>query len=83
MWMADDGVAVGPAGARESYLASDKIFEVAMTTGTQAIRLVYGFLPEDEDFAEACACERIGFIGPPVSEIRDRAEVGRQVADRT
>ena len=68
--MADEGVAIGPAAARESYLVADKIIEAAKRTGAQAIHPGYGFLSENEDFAEACAREGIVFIGPPASAIR-------------
>ncbi|MGH8810198.1 MAG: biotin carboxylase N-terminal domain-containing protein, partial [Noviherbaspirillum sp.] len=66
----DESVLIGPAPAKESYLRADKIIEVALATGAQAIHPGYGFLSENEDFAEACAKAGLAFIGPPASAIR-------------
>ncbi|TDU25788.1 3-methylcrotonoyl-CoA carboxylase alpha subunit [Panacagrimonas perspica] len=68
--MADEAWCVGPAPSRESYLRSDKILEVAMASGAQAVHPGYGFLSENEGFANACAEAGIVFIGPPVEAIR-------------
>src|SRR5471032_3214619 len=66
----DEAVLIGPAAAKESYLRADKIIEVALATGAQAIHPGYGFLSENEDFAAACAKAGLVFIGPPASAIR-------------
>src|SRR5438128_4793297 len=66
----DEAVLIGPAPAKESYLRADKIIEVAHATGAQAIHPGYGFLSENEDFAEACAKAGLAFIGPPASAIK-------------
>ncbi|WP_151632163.1 acetyl/propionyl/methylcrotonyl-CoA carboxylase subunit alpha [Noviherbaspirillum aerium] len=66
----DESVLIGPAPAKESYLRADKIIEVAKAAGAQAIHPGYGFLSENEDFADACAKAGIAFIGPPASAIR-------------
>ena len=68
--LADEAVCIGPAAARESYLVIDKIIDAAKRTGAQAIHPGYGFLSENEDFAERCAAEGIIFVGPPASAIR-------------
>ncbi len=68
--MADFAVGIGPAPARESYLRIDKILEAAKATGADAVHPGYGFLSENEDFAEACAAAGIVFIGPPADAIR-------------
>ena len=66
----DESVLIGPAPAKESYLRADKIIKVALATGAQAIHPGYGFLSENEEFANACAQAGIAFIGPPASAIR-------------
>jgi 3-methylcrotonyl-CoA carboxylase alpha subunit len=66
----DEAVPIGPAPAKESYLCADKIIEAALATGAQAIHPGYGFLSENEGFANACAKAGLVFIGPPASAIR-------------
>ena len=68
--LADEAVRIGPAAAAESYLVGERIIEVALQRGAEAIHPGYGFLSENEDFAEACARVGIVFIGPPASAIR-------------
>ncbi|MBC7499889.1 MAG: acetyl/propionyl/methylcrotonyl-CoA carboxylase subunit alpha [Herminiimonas sp.] len=66
----DEAVLIGPPPAKESYLRADKIIEVALATGAQAIHPGYGFLSENAAFADACAAAGLVFIGPPASAIR-------------
>jgi acetyl-CoA carboxylase biotin carboxylase subunit len=66
---ADYAVAIGPAPARESYLRIDKILAACAQSGADAVHPGYGFLSENEDFAEACAAAGITFIGPPAQAI--------------
>jgi 3-methylcrotonyl-CoA carboxylase alpha subunit len=68
--MADEAVCIGAPPPRESYLVADKIIAAALATGAQAVHPGYGFLSENEEFAEACARNGVVFIGPPVSAIR-------------
>jgi 3-methylcrotonyl-CoA carboxylase alpha subunit len=68
--LADEAVLIGPAAARESYLVAERIIAAARQTGAEAIHPGYGFLSENEDFAEACAKAGVVFIGPPASAIR-------------
>ena len=65
----DEAVAIGGAAPRESYLRADAILAAARATGAQAVHPGYGFLSENEDFAQACADAGIAFIGPPASAI--------------
>src|SRR5512144_211996 len=60
--LADEAVLVGPAPARESYLAGARIIEAARATGAQAIHPGYGFLSENADFAELCERAGITFV---------------------
>jgi len=68
--LCDEAWHIGPAPARESYLDMTRILEVAKKAGAQAIHPGYGFLSENEDFAEACETAGVVFIGPPASAIR-------------
>ncbi|PSF04727.1 3-methylcrotonyl-CoA carboxylase [Marinobacter fuscus] len=63
--MADEAFHIGPAPSSESYLKADKIIDIALKSGAQAIHPGYGFLSENTDFAEACEANGIVFIGPP------------------
>src|SRR5690606_24166190 len=46
------------------------IIAAALATGAQAIHPGYGFLSENDAFADACAKAGLAFIGPPASAIR-------------
>lgn len=65
----DEAVHIGPASPRDSYLRADRILAAAKATGAQAVHPGYGFLSENEGFAQACADAGIAFIGPPASAI--------------
>ncbi|NBQ88512.1 MAG: ATP-grasp domain-containing protein, partial [Betaproteobacteria bacterium] len=65
----DEAVHIGGSAPRESYLRGDRIIEVARATGAQAIHPGYGFLSENEGFAQACADAGLVFIGPPPKAI--------------
>jgi 3-methylcrotonyl-CoA carboxylase alpha subunit len=65
----DEAVHIGASAPKESYLRWEKIIEVALATGAQAIHPGYGFLSENEAFAQACAAAGLVFIGPPSSAI--------------
>ncbi|RUO50996.1 3-methylcrotonyl-CoA carboxylase [Pseudidiomarina aquimaris] len=66
---ADESIFIGPAASAESYLVIDKIINAAKQTGADAIHPGYGFLSENETFADACAANNIIFVGPPTSAI--------------
>ena len=68
--MADEAVLIGGPQAGESYLRADRILQAALKTGAQAVHPGYGFLSENDEFAEACDRAGIVFIGPPASAIR-------------
>jgi 3-methylcrotonyl-CoA carboxylase alpha subunit len=66
----DEAHGIGAAPPSESYLAIDRIIDVARRTGAECVHPGYGFLSENPDFAEACASAGIVFVGPPPSAIR-------------
>ncbi|MBO0943693.1 acetyl/propionyl/methylcrotonyl-CoA carboxylase subunit alpha [Acidovorax temperans] len=65
----DEAVHIGGSAPKESYLRWERIIDAAKATGAQAIHPGYGFLSENEDFAQACAAASLVFIGPPASAI--------------
>ncbi|MEI2416629.1 acetyl/propionyl/methylcrotonyl-CoA carboxylase subunit alpha [Orrella sp. JC864] len=65
----DTAVRLGPPEPRASYLRAEAVLEAARRTGAQAIHPGYGFLSENEAFAQACAQAGIVFVGPPASAI--------------
>ncbi len=67
---ADYAVHVGPAAAAESYLVVDKILQACKDTGADAVHPGYGFLSENDGFADACDAAGIVFIGPAGSAMR-------------
>ena len=77
--LADEAVLLGPAPSRESYLVADKIIAAAKATGAQAIHPGYGFLSENEAFAQRCEDEGIAFIGPKAHSI---AAMGDKIASK-
>lgn len=67
--VADEAVFIGPSPSSESYLRIEKIIEAARLTGAQAIHPGYGFLSENEDFAQAVESAGMIFIGPSAQSI--------------
>lgn len=65
----DEAVYVGGSAPKDSYLQGDKIIQIALASGAQAIHPGYGFLSENANFAEDCEKAGLVFIGPPASAI--------------
>jgi acetyl-CoA/propionyl-CoA carboxylase len=55
---------IGEAAPAKSYLNQEKILEVMLSSGTEAVHPGYGFLSENDDFARLCEKNKINFIGP-------------------
>src|SRR5690606_15432401 len=68
--LADEAVHIGPAPSAQSYLQIDKIIEAIRQTGADAVHPGYGFLSENQAFAERLEQEGVIFIGPPVGAIQ-------------
>ena len=62
--LADEAICIGPADARRSYLLAPAVISAALVTGCDAVHPGYGFLSEDEGFAEVVAAHDLTFIGP-------------------
>ena len=68
--MADESVCVGPASAQSSYLNIPAIITAATITNADAIHPGYGFLSENQRFAEIIEEHNIKFIGPKSQHIK-------------
>ena len=70
--------------ARDSYLNRDRLLAAAVQTAADAVHPGYGFLSEDEQFAEAVNSAGLVFIGPSADSMREMGdkERARQLAER-
>jgi len=55
---------IGEAAPAKSYLNQERILEVMLSSGADAVHPGYGFLSENDDFARLCEKNKINFIGP-------------------
>jgi len=68
--LADESVCIGPAPSTESYLNIPAIISAAELTDASAIHPGYGFLSENDAFAERVESSGFVFIGPTADTIR-------------
>jgi len=67
---ADEAVCIGAALPSQSYLNIEAIIAAAKSSATDAVHPGYGFLAENEDFAQACRDAGLVFIGPSPEAIK-------------
>ena len=68
--LADHAVCIGPPSATDSYLNTAAIISAAEIAQCDAIHPGYGFLSENEKFAEIVEAHDIAWIGPKPEHIR-------------
>jgi geranyl-CoA carboxylase alpha subunit len=67
---ADEAVRIGEALPAQSYLNIEAIIAAAKAGAADALHPGYGFLAENEEFAEACREAGLVFIGPSPDAIK-------------
>jgi len=68
--LADESYFIGAAPASESYLNKEKILNLAVEIGADAIHPGYGFFSENADFINAVEISGITFIGPSSKSVK-------------
>jgi acetyl-CoA carboxylase biotin carboxylase subunit len=77
--IADESICIGPGPSTHSYLSIPSLMSAAEIAGVDGIHPGYGFLAENEQFAEVCTNYGITFIGPSPAQIR---KLGNKVEAR-
>ncbi len=68
--LADEAYHIGGSAPAESYLNKQRIIDAAKKAGAEAIHPGFGFLSENDSFADMCEKSGIVFIGPSPEAIR-------------
>lgn len=68
--LADESYFIGAAPASESYLNKEKILNLALEIGADAIHPGYGFFSENADFINSVEKSGITFIGPSSKSVK-------------
>lgn len=77
---ADQSVRIGESPVADSYLQIERVIAAAKQCGADAIHPGYGFLSENQQFADACDQAGLIFVGPPKTAIEvmgDKAKAKR------
>ena len=61
---------IGEGAPAKSYLNQEKILEVMLSSGADAVHPGYGFLSENDDFARLCEKNKINFIGTSAASMK-------------
>ncbi|HEU03839.1 MAG TPA: ATP-grasp domain-containing protein [Nitrosopumilus sp.] len=61
---------IGEGAPAKSYLNQEKILEVMLSSGADAVHPGYGFLSENDDFAKLCEKNKINFIGTSAASMK-------------
>ena len=72
--LADEAVCVGDSPSSKSYLNIPNILAAATSRGVDAIHPGYGFLAENDRFAEICGDHGLVFVGPSPHAIRSMGD---------
>jgi acetyl-CoA carboxylase biotin carboxylase subunit len=82
--MADEAYMIG-VNPLDTYLNAERIVDLALEVGADAIHPGYGFLAENEHFARLCEEKGINFIGPhwKVIELMGDKARSKEIAKKT
>jgi acetyl-CoA carboxylase biotin carboxylase subunit len=77
--LADEAICIGPGPSAKSYLNIPAVIAAAEVADVDALHPGYGFLAENDHFADVCRSCHIEFIGPPVKAMK---LMGNKIAAR-